>query len=82
MSASHHVQGWAADFACPAYGPVLEVALAICNSVIMFDTLIVEFGRWVHLSFAPTARRRLLTIYDDGASYVEGLWDEQGTRHA
>jgi len=80
--ASHHVQGWAADIACPAYGTPLEVALAIRDSLIVFDTVILEFGRWVHLSFAPSERRRLLTIHDDGASYVEGLWDEQGTRRA
>ena len=79
--ASHHLHGWAADIACPDFGPPLEVALAIGGSPIVFDTVILEFGRWVHVSFAPSARRRLLSIYD-GAGYVEGLWDGTGTRLA
>jgi hypothetical protein len=79
-SGSHHVQGWAADFACPGYGTPMQVALAIAGSGIAFDTVILEFGRWVHLSVAPGARRRVLSIHGDGAGYVEGLWDPDGTR--
>ncbi len=78
---SHHLQGWAADIACPGFGTPLEVALAIGVSSIEFDTVILEFGRWVHVSFAPSARRRLLSIYD-GQDYAEGLWDERGARLA
>ena len=81
-SSSHHLLGWAADIACPGFGPPLEVALAIGASAIKFDTVILEYGRWVHVSFAPDARRRLLSIYDNGKSYVEGLWNEGGTRLA
>ncbi len=79
---SHHVQGWAADIACPGYGPPLEVALAIGASPIRFDTVILEYGRWVHVSFAPSERRRILTIYNDGKGYVEGLLNAAGTRLA
>ena len=78
---SHHLQGWAADVACPAYGPPLEVALAIGASPIAFDTVILEYGRWVHVSFEPGARRRLLSIYGD-EGYHEGLWDPGGVRRA
>jgi len=80
--ASHHVQGWAADFTCPEYGSPLETALALAASDIPFDTLILEYGRWVHLSFAPEARRRVMSIYEDGAGYRDGLWDANGAQHA
>ncbi len=80
-ASSHHLQGWAADIACPGYGAPLDVALAIGASPIRFDTVILEYGRWVHVSFAPAERRRLLSIYG-GAGYVEGLWDGGGTRRA
>jgi hypothetical protein len=43
-----------------------------------FDQCILEYGRWVHLSFSDAPRRRVLTIYDDEKGYVAGLWDEEG----
>src|SRR5512140_840303 len=48
-ASSHHLHGWAADIACPGFGQPLEVALAIGASPIAFDTVILEFGRWVHV---------------------------------
>jgi hypothetical protein len=77
-STSQHLQGLAVDFECPAFGTPLEVADAIRRSTLEFDQCILEYGRWVHLSFSDTPRRRLLTIYDDDQGYVAGLWDEQG----
>lgn len=65
---SAHVQGWAADFICPAYGRPLEVCRAIAAAGLPYDQLIHEFGRWVHLSVDPRMRRDALTI------------DRQGTR--
>lgn len=60
---SAHVQGRAADFICPGYGPPLEVARAIAQSEIAFDQLIHEFGAWVHIAWSPgLPRRQLLTI--------------------
>jgi hypothetical protein len=75
---SQHAQGLAADFTCPAFGPPLEVARAIRDSGIAFDTCIYEYAEWIHLSFTPTPRRRVLTIYDGGGGYLEGLLDEYG----
>lgn len=77
-STSQHMQGLAADFECTAFGTPLEVADAIRRSDLEFDQCILEYGRWVHLSFSDAPRRRLLTIYDDDKGYVAGLWDEQG----
>lgn len=78
--ASQHCEGLAADFECPAFGTPLEIAVAIQRSTIAFDQCILEFGRWVHVSFSDAPRRRVLTIYDDGAGYREGLVDAAGRR--
>ena len=77
---SQHVQGLAADFTCPDYGPPLDVARAMQQSDIDFDQCILEFGRWVHVSFSAAPRGRVLTIYDADKGYVAGLWDEEGNR--
>lgn len=79
---SQHVQGLAADFACPAFGSPLEVARAVQQSGIRFDQCILEYGRWVHMSFNEAQRGRLLTIYDEKEGYLAGLWDEEGKRVA
>jgi zinc D-Ala-D-Ala carboxypeptidase len=81
-SASQHVQGLAADFDCPAFGPPLEVARAIQRSGLEFDQCILEYGRWVHLSFSDAPRGRMLTIYDENEGYLAGLWDEEGRQVA
>jgi zinc D-Ala-D-Ala carboxypeptidase len=75
---SQHVLGSAVDFTCEAFGPPAEVAAVIAGSSIRFDQCILEFGRWVHLSFAPRPRRRTLTIYAPG-EYLEGLRRPDGS---
>jgi zinc D-Ala-D-Ala carboxypeptidase len=75
---SQHLEGLAADFECPAFGTPLEIARAIQSSGLEFDQCILEYGRWVHLSFSDAPRRRLLTIYDEKEGYLAGLRDEQG----
>jgi len=80
--ASQHVQGLAADFACPAFGTPLEIARAIQRSGVQFDQCILEYGRWVHLSFGDAWRRRILTIYEEEKGYIAGLWDEDGKQVA
>lgn len=79
---SQHVRGLAADFACPGFGTPLEVARAIGASAIAYDQCILEFGRWVHISFSPEPRGRLLSIYDSEEGYLAGLWDADGNRVA
>jgi hypothetical protein len=74
---SQHSQGLAADFTCPGFGPPLAIARAVRNSTIAFDTVILEFDEWVHVSFTATPRRRLLTIYDAKEGYLDGLLDTQ-----
>jgi len=63
---SAHTKGLAADFIVPAYGSVEKVMEAIVNSDIQYDQCIIEFGRWIHLSFAPEMRRNNLVIDKEG----------------
>jgi zinc D-Ala-D-Ala carboxypeptidase len=79
---SQHCQGLAADFDCPAYGTPMQIAQAIADSDIGFDQCIMEFGRWVHLSFAPEPRRRVMTIYSNDEGYLAGLVDSDGSQLA
>lgn len=65
---SQHVKGEAVDFIAPAYGSVQQVFEAIRKSDICFDQLIVECGRWVHISFSARNRRQCLAY--DGKHYT------------
>jgi hypothetical protein len=72
---SAHVDGRAADFTIPGYGPPLAVAKAIAKSNIQFDQLIHEYGRWVHLGIArPSEKpRRMILSIRAGEGYFPGL---------
>lgn len=59
---SAHMEGWAADFTCPAFGTPLQIVRALTAANLPFDKLIQE-GRWVHISFRPGARRQVLTAH-------------------
>jgi len=71
---SAHMDGLAADFVCPDYGTPQDIVRAIMASDIPFDQLIFE-GTWVHISFAPTLRRQVLTahFHPDGITYTKGV---------
>lgn len=71
---SQHMDGWCADFICAAFGTPLEIVKIIVKSGILFDECIQE-GHWVHISFAPALRQRVLTAHFDDkgvATYTEG----------
>jgi zinc D-Ala-D-Ala carboxypeptidase len=75
---SHHMLGLAADFSCPRFGSPYRVCGAIVRSGLRFDQLIYEHGDaqdggWVHLSFAPKMRGRVLTICRARGGYQRGL---------
>lgn len=78
VPASQHTMGLAADFCAPTFGEPIAIAAAICRSAIAFDQLILEFGRWVHLSFAPAPRRRALTLYSPTQGFLGGIWTRAG----
>jgi zinc D-Ala-D-Ala carboxypeptidase len=75
---SQHTRGMAADFTCDAFGGPLEIIRAVRASGIEFDQCILEFGRWVHISFTRQPRGKVLTIYDSKEGYLDGLWDARG----
>jgi zinc D-Ala-D-Ala carboxypeptidase len=75
---SQHTRGQAVDFQCARFGSPLEIARAIARAGIRFDQLIYEYGcnesgGWVHLSFAPRPRLRVLTICSSRRGYRRGL---------
>lgn len=68
---SAHVDGWACDFICPAFGTPVQIVDKLKDSDLKFDQIIEE-GTWVHISFAPTRRRQVLkaTFKNGKASYT------------
>ena len=70
---SAHQQAYAVDFTCAAFGSPFDVCKKIAASALKFDQLIHEKRVWVHISFAPTMRRQLLTLPPAGGSYVSGI---------
>jgi hypothetical protein len=79
---SQHTEGKAADFTCAGFGPPVDVIKAIRDSDIDFDQCILEYARWVHISFSAAPRGKVLTIYDPKQGYLDGLWDGGGKQIA
>jgi hypothetical protein len=72
---SAHVSGFAADFVCLQFGSPLQIVYRLHNEPdLEFDQIIQE-GTWVHISFAPTMRREVLTAHFSGgkATYTRGV---------
>ena len=69
---SSHTQGLAVDFICPSFGNPRSVVSAIVMANINYDQVILEYDRWVHLSFHPTEPRKEALIIDkEGTRYFE-----------
>jgi hypothetical protein len=64
---SQHLLGQAVDFTCPTFGTPAEIVRKLVDSDIQFDQVIVEFSRWVHISFSDRNRRHALVIDKSGA---------------
>ena len=63
---SQHVLGEAADFTAPRFGSPRQIVDALVDSDVPYDQLILEFGRWVHISFATQPRRTAFAIDRNG----------------
>jgi putative chitinase len=74
---SSHMDGWAIDFVCPSFGDPYAVAKAIETSEIKYSQIIHEFGRWVHISFAPDMKQQALTIYKPQNKYLTGILTQE-----
>jgi ABC-type multidrug transport system fused ATPase/permease subunit len=63
---SQHTKGEAVDFTCPAFGKPADIVKAIKASSIEYDQVILEFNRWVHISFTNKPRKQVLIIDRSG----------------
>lgn len=64
---SQHLVAEAVDFTCPAFGTPAQVVNAIVKSQLYYDQCILEFNRWVHISFNDRNRKQALIIDKTGA---------------
>lgn len=63
---SYHRYGLAVDFNCRSFGSTSEIVARLRKSSLVFDQLIDEFGRWVHVGFpkpGDTPRRQVLRAF-------------------
>ena len=72
---SSHMDGWAIDCSSSAHTPYALCQLVI-KAGIKFDQMIHEYGRWMHISFAPEMRQQELTIYKPEGKYKLGILTE------
>jgi len=72
---SSHMDGWAIDCSSTAHTPY-ELCQIVLKNGIKFDQCIHEFGRWMHLSFAPEMRQESLTIFKPEGKYKIGILTE------
>jgi hypothetical protein len=68
---SQHCKGEAVDFTARQFGTPEQIVARLVASNLTFDQVILEFGRWVHISFGNRQRRQALVI-DKG-----GVWPWQ-----
>lgn len=66
-SNSAHLDGYAADFICPAFGAPEQIVKKLKESGIKVDQCIME-GTWVHISFAPKMRNQFMR-----AKFINGV---------
>ena len=72
---SAHMEGFAVDFVCPAFGQPVDIVKAVIASNVRYDKIIQE-GNWVHVSFDPQLRMQVMTAHFDSdgkATYTPGV---------
>ena len=72
---SSHMDGWAIDCSSSAHTPY-ELCQIVKKAGIKFDQMIHEYGRWMHISFAPEMRQQELTIFKPEGKYKTGILTE------
>jgi zinc D-Ala-D-Ala carboxypeptidase len=66
---SQHTKGLAADIICPSFGTPKDIIKKIISSDIKYDQVILEFDRWIHISFCEEGykpRKQALIIDNKG----------------
>jgi hypothetical protein len=69
------MDGWAIDVSCSKLTPY-QLCQEVKKSGMKFDQIIHEFGRWMHISFAPEMRQQELTIFKPEGKYKAGILTE------
>lgn len=72
---SSHMDGWAIDCSSSAH-TTYELCQIVKQAGIKFDQMIHEYGRWMHISFAPEMRQQELTIFKPESKYKVGILTE------
>ncbi len=72
---SSHMDGWAIDCSSSTHTPY-ELCQLVKKAGIHFDQMIHEYGRWMHISFAPEMRQQELTIFKPEGKYKAGILTE------
>ena len=72
---SSHMDGWAIDCSSNGHTPY-ELCQLVKKAGIKFDQMIHEYGRWMHISFAPEMRQQELTIYKPEGKDKMGILTE------
>jgi len=73
---SSHMDGWAIDVSSSKLTPY-ELCQVVKKTGIKFDQIIHEFGKWMHISFAPEMRQQELTIFRPENKYKSGILTEE-----
>ena len=76
---SSHMDGWAIDVSSRKMTPI-ELCLKVLELGLKFDQMIHEYGRWMHISFAPEMRQQTLTIFRPENKYKAGILTESQYR--
>ena len=72
---SSHMDGWAIDCSSKNMTPI-DMCKKVLDAGIKFDQMIHEYGRWMHISFAPEMRQQSLTIFKPEGKYKPGILTE------
>lgn len=72
---SSHMDGWAIDCSSTTHTPY-QLCQLVKQAGIKFDQMIHEYGRWMHISFAPEMRQQELTIFRPESKYKTGILTE------
>ena len=60
---SQHMTGEGVDFTCPKFGTPRQIVNKLKEYGLVFDQMILEYDRWVHMSFTKgTNRKQVLVI--------------------
>jgi hypothetical protein len=78
---SSHMDGWAIDVSSSKLTPI-QLCKEVQKAGIKFDQMIHEYGRWMHISFAPEMGQQELTIFRPDNKYKAGILTEEEYKKA